>query len=57
LCRDAQWLGIRLDEVANAAGGPRISGTGSAVSVRVVLTNENLTVARHTRRLLDGRRT
>jgi acetate kinase len=57
VCRDAQWLGIGLDEEANAAGGPRISGTGSAVSVWVVPTDENLMVARHTRRLLEGRRT
>jgi acetate kinase len=57
VCRDAQWLGIRLDEAANAAGGPRISEPGSVVSVRVVPTDENLMIARHTRRLLDGRRT
>ncbi len=25
VCRDAGWLGIRLDEAANRAGGPRIS--------------------------------
>ena len=25
VCRDAQWLGIELDEAANAADGPRLS--------------------------------
>jgi acetate kinase len=57
VCHDAQWLGIQLDEAANAGGGPRISRTGSAVSVLVVATDENLMIARHTRRLLEGRRT
>jgi acetate kinase len=56
VCHDAEWLGVRLDDAANAAGGPRISGTGSAVSVLVVATDENLMIARHTRRLLDNRR-
>jgi acetate kinase len=56
VCHDAEWLGVRLDDAANAAGGPRISGTGSAVSVLVVSTDENLMIARHTRRLLDNRR-
>jgi acetate kinase len=53
VCRDAQWLGLGLDEPANAAGGPRISLPGSTVSAWVVPTDENLVVARHTRRLLD----
>jgi acetate kinase len=57
VCRDARWLGVTLDEQANAAGGPRISLPGSAVSAWVVPTGENLMVARHTRRLLDGRGT
>jgi acetate kinase len=56
VCQDARWLGVRLDEAANAAGGPRISGPGSAVSVWVVPTDENRMVARHTRQLLDARK-
>jgi acetate kinase len=56
VCRDAEWLGIRVDEPANTAGGPRISMTDSAVSAWVVPTDENLMVARHTRRLLDEMR-
>ena len=31
VCRDARWLGVALDEAANAAGGPRISATELAV--------------------------
>jgi acetate kinase len=53
VCRDAAWLGVGLDEAANAAGGPRISPPGAAVSAWVVPTDENLMVARHTRRVLD----
>lgn len=56
VCRDACWLGVVLDEAANVAGGPRISLPDAAVSAWVILTNENLMVARHARRLLDERR-
>jgi acetate kinase len=54
VCRHAGWIGVALDEEANARGGPRISRRGSAVSAWVVPTNENLMVARHTRRLIEG---
>jgi acetate kinase len=54
VCRHAGWIGIALDEEAHARGGPLISSSGSAVSVWVVPTDENLMVARHTRRLIDG---
>jgi len=56
VCRDAGWLGITLDETANKRGGPRISSPGSATSAWVISTDENLMVARQTRRLLDRRR-
>jgi acetate kinase len=46
------WLGIALDENANARQGPRISRAGSRVSVWVVPTNEELMIARHTGLLL-----
>jgi acetate kinase len=48
VCRNAAWLGIRLDEAANEAGGPRITTVGSAVSAWVLPTNEELVIARHT---------
>jgi acetate kinase len=56
VCRDARWLGIALDEAANQTGGPCISSPGSAASAWVIPTDENLMVARQTRRLLDRRR-
>jgi acetate kinase len=55
VCIDAQWLGVALDKAANAAGGPLISSPTSKVSAWVIPTNENLMIARHTRRLLDGK--
>lgn len=55
VCKDAQWLSITLDDNANASGGPRISVRNSRVSAWVIPTDENLMIARHTRRLLDGR--
>jgi acetate kinase len=48
LCRNLAWLGVRLDEQANAAHGPRISSPESAVSVWVIPTNEELMIAQHT---------
>jgi acetate kinase len=42
------WLGVKLDEQANASGGPRISASDSAVSVRVIPTDEELMIAQHT---------
>lgn len=52
VCRDAAWLGVELDPDANERGGPRISTAGSRVSAWVIPTNEELMIARHTRRLL-----
>ena len=49
------WLGIELDDAANAANaakGPRISKPRSKVSAWVIPTNEELMIARHTRSLL-----
>jgi acetate kinase len=53
VCSDARWLGIALDDTANAAHGPRISTADSRTSAWVIPTDENLTIARHTRALLD----
>jgi acetate kinase len=48
VCARASWLGLRLDEAANHAGGPRISAPGSRVSAWVVPTDEERVIARHT---------
>jgi len=52
VCRDAAWLGVELDANANAGGGPCISTTKSRVAAWVIPTNEELMIARHTRRVL-----
>ncbi len=54
VCNDARWIGIELDEAANAAHGPLLSTAASKVQAWVIPTDENLMIARHTRRLLDG---
>ena len=48
LCSKMAWLGVKLDEPANVAGGPRISAPDSGVSVWVIPTNEELMIAQHT---------
>ena len=53
VCEGLAFLGIRLDRGRNAAHAPVISGDAAAVTVRVVPTDEDLMVARHTRRLIE----
>lgn len=50
--QDASWLGVKPNTRANAKGGPRISAARSHVSAWAIPTNEELMIARHTRRLL-----
>ncbi len=52
--RASAWLGVELDEAANARAGPRISRENARVSAWVIPTNEELTIARHTMRVLSG---
>jgi acetate kinase len=52
VCADAAWLGLQLDDDANRRGGPSISTAGSSVAAWIVPTDEELTIARHTQRLL-----
>ena len=54
LCRKLAWLGVSLDEAANAANESRISTADSAVSVWVIPTDEELMIARHTLALVAG---
>jgi acetate kinase len=53
VCENLGFLGIRLDPERNAAHAPVISSDDAAVTVRVVPTDEDLMVARHTRRLIE----
>jgi acetate kinase len=46
------WLGLELDDEANASGQTRISKAGSRVSAWVIPTNEELMIARHTATVL-----
>ncbi len=52
ICEKLAWLGIALDDSANAGHAPRISTAASRVSVCVIPTDEEAVIARHTRRLL-----
>jgi acetate kinase len=47
----AEWLGLTLDDAANAHDGPQISAAGSP-RAWVVPTDEERMIARHTRSLL-----
>jgi acetate kinase len=52
ICEASAWLGIDLDEEANARKGPRISSAKSRIPAWVIPTNEELMIARHTGLLL-----
>jgi len=52
VCRDAAWLGVKLDRAANARNGPMISTPDSRVAVWVIATDEESMIARHTRAML-----
>lgn len=54
VCRDAEWLGVKCDPTANAAGGPRISTEASRVPVFVIPTDEDLMIARHSLSVLQS---
>jgi acetate kinase len=56
VCQLAAWLGIRLDEAANQAGGPCISVADSPVSVWVLATDEEKMIAIDTLSVLKQRR-
>jgi acetate kinase len=48
ICRRLAWLGLALDDNANARHGPCISRADSKISVWVIPTNEEWVIARHT---------
>ncbi len=53
VCALSAWLGIELDAAANAEHRSRISAPASRVTVWVLPTNEELVIARHTRKLVQ----
>jgi acetate kinase len=52
VCEGLQFLGIRLDAKRNRASAPVISSRGSAVTVRVIRTDEEVTIAKTVCRVL-----
>lgn len=54
ICAGLGFLGINLDPAQNNSNGSIISGAGSAVTVRVMKTNEELMIARHTSDVCGG---
>ena len=56
VCARASWLGVALDEAANAGGAMRISTGESKVAVLVIPTDEEGMIARHTLQLLHQKR-
>lgn len=54
ICANLEFLGFHLDLDLNNENAPIISKKGSPVTVRVMKTNEELMIARHTRDLLTG---
>jgi acetate kinase len=52
VCQGLAYLGIDLDPAKNAAHVEVISTPGSGCTVRVIPTNEDLMIARHTCTLL-----
>jgi acetate kinase len=54
ICRDLGHLGLRLDLARNDAHADVISTVQSTCEVRVIATNEELMIARHTRAVVFG---
>ena len=52
VCGLSAWLGVDLEPAANASDSQRIDRAGSRTAVWVLPTNEELVIARHTRRLV-----
>lgn len=55
ICRRMEWMGVTLDEKANAEGSAVVSDAESPVRVEVVPTDEERVIGRHTYELLGPR--
>ncbi|GIK26401.1 MAG: acetate kinase [Betaproteobacteria bacterium] len=53
VCRQAGWLGVQLDDEANARHDARIGAKGSPVDVLVLPTNEEWMIAQHAAALVQ----
>jgi acetate kinase len=56
ICGGLDFLGIRIDERRNLENEPVVSQEDGPVVVRVMKTNEELMIARHTHRLINTER-
>ena len=54
ICTGLEFMGIHIDPARNEANAAIISTDQSPVTVRVMRTDEELTIARHTFKLLNG---
>lgn len=55
ICDGLQFLGIELDQVNNSQNSQRVSALGGRVTVRVIPTDEELTIAKSVRGFLNSR--
>jgi len=53
ICAGLEFLGIRVDERKNSTHSAIISQDGEPVEIRIVTTNEELMIVRHTMRILN----
>ena len=52
VCRRLAWLGAELDAAANEAAAEQIGTADSRIDIRIIPTDEELTIARQTGRVL-----
>jgi acetate kinase len=57
VCNGLSFLGVSIDDAGNQSNSNAISTKGSKVHVRVVPSQEDLQIARHTRALLHRMQT
>jgi acetate kinase len=53
ICKDMGFLGVQLNPNWNDANAPVISNKNSSTTVRVMKTDEELMIARHTYKLVQ----
>jgi acetate kinase len=54
VCNGLGFLGVALDDAGNQSNSSTISTQGSKVQIRIVTSQEDLQIARHSRALLNG---
>jgi acetate kinase len=52
ICDHLTWMGLKLDPNANAVHRQKIHAPQSSIAAFVIPTNEEITIARHTRVLI-----